>query len=162
MSGENKRSGSSGAGGVNLTDLDDMPGLERFHFAQERRYEEALTELAAGRKASHWMWFIFPQLRALGRSETAKYYGLADLREARDYAADPVLGARLRACASAVLAHPAKPVEDIMGKVDALKLRSSMTLFDVAGTAAVFAEVLDVFYGGLPCSRTLTLIAREI
>ena len=148
--------------GLQLEDVVDQLGLERFHFAQERRYQDALGELAAGRKASHWMWFIFPQLRALGRSETAKYYGIADLEEAQDYVADPVLGPRLRACATAVLAHPEKPIEEIMGKVDALKLRSSMTLFNVAGEAAVFGQVLDTFYGGMPCSKTLSLISKEI
>lgn len=135
-----------------------MPDLSRFHEAQADTYDTALAELAAGAKATHWMWFIFPQLRALGRSSTAQYYGIEDLAEARAYLADPVLGPRLIACVRALLGHSGAAPEAIMGPVDAKKLRSSATLFEAAGGGAVFADLLDAFYGGRRCSRTLELL----
>ena len=104
-----------------------MPDLARFRDAQAPVYATALAELAAGAKRSHWMWFVFPQLRALGRSATAQRYGIADLAEARAYLADPVLGPRLTQCAEALRAHAGTPPEAILGPVDALKLRSSAT-----------------------------------
>jgi uncharacterized protein (DUF1810 family) len=110
---------------------DDPYDLERFVAAQAGGiYEQALAELEAGRKRSHWMWFIFPQHRDLGHSPTAKYYGLSGIDEARAYAAHPLLGERLRACCRAILPHLAtdRP-EAILGPVDALKLRSSMQIF---------------------------------
>ena len=113
---------------------------------------------SAGRKRSHWMWFIFPQLRGLGRSPTARFYGIADLQEARAYLADPVLGGRLVACALAVLGHADRAPEDIMGPVDALKLRSCATLFREAGGGPEFNGILDAFYGGRPCRATLDLL----
>ena len=107
-------------------------------------FEQALGELEAGRKTSHWMWFIFPQHRDLGRSATARYYGLGGVAEARAYLGHPLLGERLRACCRAVLPHLARaPAEAILGPVDALKLRSSMEIFREAGPGeALFAEVL--------------------
>lgn len=110
---------------------EDPFNLDRFVAAQaEGVYEQALAELQAGRKQSHWMWFIFPQHRDLGRSATAKYFGLSGIEEARAYAAHPLLGERLRACADAILPHLAKrSPEDILGPIDALKLKSSMTIF---------------------------------
>jgi len=127
--------------------------LHRFHEAQAGTYATALAELQAGRKQSHWMWFIFPQLASLGRSGTAKFYGIADLAEARAYLADPVLGPRLIACGEAMLAHPHRSAEDILGPVDALKLRSSATLFEAAG-APVMDRVFATFYGGKRCAAT--------
>ena len=135
-----------------------MPDLSRFHAAQAGSYDTALAELTAGAKATHWMWFIFPQLRALGRSSTAKYYGIEDIDEARAYLADPLLGPRLSACARALLAHKGAAAEAIMGTVDAKKLRSSATLFEAAGGGAEFAALLDSFYGGTRCGRTLELL----
>lgn len=134
------------------------PGdLGRFHTAQDAIWPAPLTELRAGRKASHWMWFVFPQLRSLGRSGTAQFYGIADLAEARAYLADPVLRERLVEAAAAVLSHPEKTAEAIMGPVDALKLRSSMTLFERAsdGGIAEFSAVLATFYGGERCPVTM-------
>jgi len=128
--------------------------LERFVDAQAAVYEIALAELTAGRKQSHWMWFIFPQLSALGRSYNAKYYGIQDLDEAKAYLAHPILGSRLEACARAALAHPDEPIAEIMGSIDAMKLRSCATLFRAAGGAGVFQKVLDTFYGGVPCAET--------
>lgn len=128
--------------------------LQRFLDAQADTYAAALAELREGRKRSHWMWFIFPQLASLGRSGTAKFYGIADLAEARAYLADPVLGPRLIACAEAMLMHPDRSAEDILGPVDALKLRSSATLFETAGAEAM-GRVLATFYGGERCAATM-------
>ena len=127
--------------------------LQRFHAAQEDTYAAALAELQAGQKRGHWMWFIFPQLASLGRSSTAKFYGIADLAEARAYLADPVLGPRLIACAQAMLLHPNRSAQDILGPVDAMKLRSSATLFAAAG-AQVMDRVLATFHGGERCAVT--------
>ena len=131
-----------------------MYNLERFRDAQERTYEAALAELKAGRKRTHWMWFIFPQLRSLGYSDRSQYFGIEDADEARAYLDDPVLGARLITCARAILEHGDKEAVDIMGEVDAQKLRSSATLFHLAGGGAVFQHVLAVFFDGQPCERT--------
>jgi uncharacterized protein (DUF1810 family) len=130
--------------------------LQRFIDAQEHVYETALAELEAGRKRTHWMWFIFPQLAVLGRSHNAKFYGIRDLEEAEAYLAHPVLGERLKACARAVLGHPDTPIDTIMGTIDAMKLRSCATLFRGAGGDAdtVFQDVLDTFYDGMPCELT--------
>lgn len=131
-----------------------MPDLDRFVSAQNGVWPTALAELKAGRKTTHWMWFIFPQLRSLGRSGTAKFYGIEDLDEARDYLAHPVLGPRLIEAAQAVAAHEDLDAESIMGPVDVLKLRSSATLFLRAG-APEMQKVLDRFYGGKGCALTL-------
>lgn len=129
----------------------DPHQLERFLAAQARggTYATALGELRRGRKTSHWMWFVFPQVAGLGSSPTAQRYAIGSLEEARAYAAHPVLGARLRECAHALLEHRERPAAAILGGVDALKLRSSMTLFARAAPAeASFAAVLDAFYCG--------------
>lgn len=140
-----------------------MTDLSRFHDAQAPIFDAALAELRAGRKRSHWMWFIFPQLRGLGRSPTAQHFGIADLSEARAYLADQVLSKRLTACANAVLAHSGATAEEILGPIDALKLKSSATLFREAGTdqtARLMQEVLDRFYHGEDCVPTLSLLTR--
>jgi uncharacterized protein (DUF1810 family) len=137
--------------------------LERFRSAQDAggTYERALAELRAGRKRSHWMWFVFPQLEGLGRSETSRRYAIGSLEEAREYLADAVLGARLRESAGALLEHGDASAEEILGPVDALKLRSSMTLFELAGgEEAVFAEVLERFCAGARDEATLRLLGR--
>ncbi|MDW4548210.1 DUF1810 domain-containing protein [Defluviimonas sp. D31] len=141
-----------------------MPDLSRFHEAQGEAYDNALAELRAGAKQSHWMWFIFPQLRGLGRSPTAQYFGLDDLAEARAYLDDPVLASRLTACAEALLRHDDRPAEAILGPIDALKLRSSATLFREAATgetAVLMQSLLDRFHGGQPCRRTLEALAGD-
>ena len=132
--------------------------LDRFIAAQDRIYADVLRELRAGRKASHWMWFIFPQLKELGRSDTSRFYGIATLDEARAYAAHPVLGARLRECTQLVNAHAGTPLDVILGHVDALKFRSSMTLFAQATQDAVFTTALATFCAGLPDEATLDLL----
>lgn len=135
--------------------------LERFTEAQAETFETAIQELERGRKQSHWMWFIFPQLAALGRSQTAKFYGIRDLAEAEAYLAHPVLSRRLEAAARAVLGHRDVPVAAIMGAVDAMKLRSSATLFRAAGDSGVFQDILDTFYGGVACEATQHLLDKQ-
>ena len=125
--------------------------LERFVAAQNGggTYEQALTELRAGRKTSHWIWFVFPQIVGLGRSGTAQRYAIADLDEARAYLTHPVLGPRLVTAAESVITHRDRTAEEILGGVDAIKLRSSMTLFVHADESqTVFRTVLDTFFDG--------------
>jgi uncharacterized protein (DUF1810 family) len=133
--------------------------LDRFTGAQQSAYRAILGELQAGRKTSHWMWFIFPQLKDLGRSETSRFYGIASLEEARAYLAHPVLGARLRECTAAVNRHAGTRADEIFGNVDALKFRSSMTLFSLAAPDdAGFAAALANFHDGQPDQATLELL----
>ena len=136
-------------------------GLERFVEAQDSggTYAAALQELRQGRKTSHWMWFVFPQVAGLGHSPMAQAYALASLDEARAYLAHPVLGPRLRECTAAVLTHADRSAEQIFGGIDALKLRSSMTLFARADpNEPAFLTVLEAFYGGEPDERTNQLL----
>lgn len=133
--------------------------LKRFHDAQAPVYAQALKELRAGRKSSHWMWFIFPQLRGLGRSDTAQFYGISGSAEAVAYLADPVLGARLRECCNALLGHTGKRAETIFGELDALKLHSSLTLFSGASQGdPLFAAVLERYFNGEEDPKTLELL----
>ena len=133
--------------------------LDRFVFAQADIYSQALAELRAGRKQSHWMWFVFPQIAGLGRSPTAMFYAIASAAEARAYLAHPLLGSRLAECTSAILAHRDRSAEAIFGPVDAMKLKSSMTLFEaVAGDPAPFASVLDTFFDAERDPATLKLL----
>lgn len=133
--------------------------LQRFVAAQAPVYAQVAAELAAGAKTSHWMWFVFPQLAALGRSATARHYGLVSADEAAAYHAHPLLGPRLLECSALVLRHAGKPAERIFGSVDALKLASCMTLFEHAAPADTpFAAVLDTFYGGRRDPLTLALL----
>ena len=125
--------------------------LERFVRAQDEHqtYTHAVAELRAGRKTGHWMWFVFPQIAGLGRSATAQAYAIADLAEARAYLAHPVLGPRLVECAEIVAGHWDKTAEQILGGIDAMKLRSSMTLFAAADPQQpFFRAVLDQFFPG--------------
>jgi uncharacterized protein (DUF1810 family) len=123
--------------------------LERFVAAQRGVYEAVLEELRAGRKERHWMWFVFPQIEGLGSSSTSRRYAISGLDEARAYLAHPVLGPRLLECAGLVAAAPARSAEAIFGPIDAMKLGSSMTLFERADPGEpVFGQVLDRFFGG--------------
>ena len=135
-----------------------MADLTRFHDAQDDVYETALAELVAGQKHGHWMWFIFPQLSGLGQSPTALHYGIADLAEAQAYMADPVLGLRYRECCIAVASHAGQPPEHVLGPIDALKLRSSVTLMGRATRVPEAQVVLDAFYSGSECSLTLDML----
>lgn len=134
--------------------------LERFITAQAGVYEAALAELRQGRKRTHWMWFIFPQIAGLGRSDRAAFYGIVSLDEARAYLAHAVLGARLNEATRAVLGHPDSALRDIFGTPDDLKFRSSMTLFARASAGpSVYAEALGVFCGGIEDPATARLLA---
>jgi uncharacterized protein (DUF1810 family) len=136
---------------------DDPYHLQRFVAAQDagRTYDHAVAELRAGRKASHWMWFIFPQIAGLGYSPASQRYAITSLDEARAYLAHPVLGARLIECATILTGLTGRTAEQIFGEVDALKLRSSVTLFMRAvPSEPVFGQVLDQYFGGEPDSAT--------
>ena len=122
--------------------------LNRFVEAQETMYEIALSEIKNGYKQSHWMWFIFPQHKDLGRSSTAKFYGISDLEEAKQYLMHPILGKRLKEISNELLKHKEKSAIEILGEVDALKLKSSMTLFEIIEPNSVFNDVLNAFYKG--------------
>jgi uncharacterized protein (DUF1810 family) len=134
--------------------------LTRFVEAQTRSYPAALSEIQSGRKRSHWMWFIFPQIQGLGFSETARFYAIQDLREATEYARHPVLGPRLVEISTALLGLKSNDANDIMGSPDNLKLKSSMTLFAAVPEAnPVFQAVLNKFFGGAQDEKTLRIIA---
>lgn len=134
----------------------ESPDLARFLEAQAPVIERALEELRAGRKSSHWMWFVFPQIRGLGRSATAQRFAIASLEEAQAYLRHPVLGPRLRACARAVNAVEGRSIEEIFGYPDELKFRSSMTLFAHASADnQVFLEALRKYFGGEEDALTL-------
>ena len=129
--------------------------LERFVQAQEGIYPGVVAELRAGRKAGHWIWFVFPQVTGLGRSSMSLHYSIGSLDEARAYLGHPVLGPRLRECAGLVLATTGRSAEEILGGIDAVKLRSSMTLFHRADPdEPVFVQVLEHYYGGIPDAVT--------
>jgi uncharacterized protein (DUF1810 family) len=137
--------------------------LEPFVAAQQPVYATVLGELRAGRKRTHWMWFVFPQIAGLGRSPTAQFYALASLDEARAYAVHPVLGARLRECAQAVLALEGESVDGIFGSPDNLKFHSSMTLFALAAPGEpVFSACLDKYFGGARDPATVALTESSI
>lgn len=136
--------------------------LERFVEAQDGIYGAVLAELRAGRKATHWMWFVFPQLRGLGRSATARYYGLASAAEAAAYLDHPVLGARLRECVELVLAVDGRTARDIFAAPDDLKFRSSMTLFaGIAPEERAFRRMLDKYFGGEPDPLTVARLGTD-
>ncbi|HLV27287.1 MAG TPA: DUF1810 domain-containing protein [Gemmatimonadales bacterium] len=140
--------------------MTDALDLQRFLDAQDGGvYERALGEIQGGRKKTHWMWFIFPQLRGLGVSRPARLYGIASAEEARQYLEHPVLGARLRACAEAALATNASTADQMFPPPDDMKLRSCATLFAaVAEPGSVFHQVLDRFWAGEPDSRTVEML----
>jgi uncharacterized protein (DUF1810 family) len=134
--------------------------LARFSEAQDRLWPAPLEEIRAGRKATHWMWFVWPQLRGLGRSATALHYGIEDLNEARAYLAHPVLGPRLTEISEAMLSHEGISPETVLGPVDAMKLRSSATLFEAAGGGEVFDRLLEAFFAGQRCEATRNMIGE--
>lgn len=133
-------------------------GLQRFIEAQNDSYDQALKEIRNGRKLTHWIWYIFPQMKGLGFSYNSEYYGITSLQEARDYLENELLRKRLFEITESLLMHKGKDIESIMGDIDALKLKSSMTLFDAVQPGSIFGEVLDEFYGGERCRRTLEKI----
>lgn len=136
-----------------------MPDLTRFTAAQAPHLDNVRAELSAGQKRTHWMWFVFPQLTALGRSPIAQHYGLTDLAEARAYLADPILGARLLELVRVVNAVPNRTTRQIFGEIDDLKFRSSMTLFAQADPSEpAFREALAKYYAAEPDPRTLEIL----
>ena len=139
--------------------MSDAAGLERFVAAQAGIYATALAEIRAGRKQTHWMWFVFPQWAGLGSSATAQKYAIQDLAEAEAYLRHPVLGTRLKECAEAALSVEGRTAHDIFGWPDDLKLRSCATLFArVSLPGSAFARLLEKYYGGQPDPRTLALL----
>ena len=132
--------------------------LQRFVDAQQGVYAQVRAELAAGRKRSHWMWFVFPQLKGLGRSATAQHYGIGSKAEAQAYWAHPLLGPRLRECTELVLAVDGSSAHEIFGPPDDLKFRSSMTLFAQATGEPVFTRALEKYFGGRLDEATLRLL----
>jgi uncharacterized protein (DUF1810 family) len=140
---------------------EDPLELSRFVAAQDAggTYADAVAELRRGRKTSHWMWFVFPQVEGLGQSAISRRYAISSLAEARAYLAHPVLGPRLRECSAVVAGLSGVTAEQVFGGIDALKLRSSMTLFrQAAPDEPVFGEVLDRYFGGADDPATLALI----
>lgn len=135
-----------------------MDSLDRFILAQQGHYEQALAELKAGRKTSHWIWFVLPQLRGLGRSAMANEYGLNGRAEAEAYLAHPLLGERLRECVRTMLEHRGSTAVGILGDIDAMKFRSCLTLFDALSTEPLFGQALEAFYGGERDPATLALL----
>ena len=144
--------------------MKDPNGLERFVSAQDEAdtYTAAVRELRAGRKRSHWMWFVFPQIAGLGRSPVSRTYAIASLAEAQAYLGHPVLGPRLIECATILDDLQGRTAHDIFGGIDAIKLRSSMTLFHRAEPGnALFGRVLDAYFGGEPDRLTLELLGLD-
>ena len=138
--------------------------LDRFIHAQDDYgvYEQALSEMKEGRKQSHWMWYIFPQIKGLGHSYNSTYYAFESLFEARQYVDDPILGKRLREITGAVLSHEGEEIEDIMGSdIDSRKFHSSMTLFDMVSPGELFMEALEAFFEGRKDDSTLVMVLDE-
>jgi uncharacterized protein (DUF1810 family) len=138
-----------------------MSTLDRFVDAQRDVYEDVLAELRSGRKRSHWMWFVFPQIAGLGQSPTARFYAIRDLDEARAYLAHPLLAERLAACTEAMLTWAGRrSAETVLGGIDAVKLRSSATLFEAAGDDPRFGRCLEAFFDGDRDAATVRLIRQ--
>lgn len=144
---------------TNTTDRDPFD-LNRFISAQDKVYDRVLAELKNGRKRSHWMWYIFPQLDGLAQSTTSKYYAIKSPSEAIAYLNHPVLGARILECANTIVAIEGKTVSEIFGYPDDLKLKSSMTLFSEVAAEPIFIRVLDKYFQGDRDDRTLQLLKK--
>ena len=140
--------------------MNDPFDLDRFVMAQAPIYEEALAELRAGSKRTHWIWFILPQMRGLGFSSRSVRYGIGSLDEAKAYLAHALLGPRLRECVSAMNSHNSLSASEILGSIDAQKFRSCVTLFiEASEHEPTFTAALDKYFGGVPDQRTLSLLA---
>ncbi|TDW46674.1 uncharacterized protein (DUF1810 family) [Flavobacterium sp. 270] len=137
-------------------------GIERFVVAQNRVYQQALREIKNGKKLSHWMWFVFPQIRGLGFTDYNVYYGIKDLNEAGYYLNDPILGKRLIEISQAVLSQEGKTAKEIFGKPDERKLKSCMTLFtQIQNTNPVFQKVLEKYYNGSIDDKTIEILVSQ-
>jgi uncharacterized protein (DUF1810 family) len=142
-----------------MTSSEDSHNLQRFVDAQKPVFEDVCAELRAGRKQSHWIWFIFPQVRGLGHSELANYYGISSRQEAEAYLAHPVLGPRLRECTRLVNMVEGRSIDQILGSPDNLKFRSSMTLFaSTCSENQIFKDALQKYFGGRPDQLTIELL----
>lgn len=133
--------------------------MKRFIEAQKRDYQLALSEVRAGKKQSHWIWYIFPQMYGLGRSYFAQLYGIHDREEAEAYLNHEVLGKRLREITMTLLEHDVCSAEEIFGDLDAMKVRSCMTLFDIVSPDDIFDEVLNKFYDSKRCNLTIRMLS---
>lgn len=137
--------------------------IQRFIEAQNQPYsgyQQALSEIQDGFKSGHWIWYIFPQMKGLGYSNMSSYYGISGIEEAQEYMENEILATRLREITKALLTHKDKTSEEILSYVDDLKVRSCMTLFDAVCPDEIFGEVLNQFYGGERCQRTLRMIGN--
>ena len=141
--------------------FDDMRALERFTDAQETTYSKALTEIKRGRKVTHWMWWVFPQYKGLGYSNISQFYAIQNREEAREYWQHPVLGERLRECIKVLLELKTSNAVEIFGPTDAQKLKSCMTLFYYHGGVELCGAVLDKFFPGEFCWKTIGILLRE-
>ena len=138
--------------------IQDSFNLNRFVVAQDAVYDKVVSELSEGRKRSHWMWYIFPQLKHLGHSYNAKFYGISGWEEAKAYLANPILDARLRKVSEIILALPEDDAREVFGGIDAIKLRSSMTLFDLVAPNDIFSRVLEKYFNGKRDRRTIAIV----
>lgn len=135
--------------------MEDPYNLQRFITAQEKVWNNVVTELQQGKKQTHWMWFVFPQLSGLGYSQQAQFYGISSLQEARSYLENELLATHLQQATALILALPGQSANDIFGSIDGLKLHSSMTLFDIVSPADIYARALDHFFAGTADKQTL-------
>ncbi|MDA8581754.1 DUF1810 domain-containing protein [Schleiferiaceae bacterium] len=138
-----------------------MSKLERFIKVQENSFERALSEIENGKKVTHWMWYIFPQIKGLGKSYNSIFYGIDSKIEASKYLSHEVLGLRLKVCTEALMTHADKTAYEVLGGVDSMKLKSSMTLFSEVSNEACFEKLLGTFFNGAKCQRTLGLIQNN-
>ena len=138
--------------------IQDSFNLNRFIIAQDAVYDTVVAELSDGCKRSHWMWYIFPQLKHLGHSYNAKFYGISGWEEAKAYLANPILDARLRKVSEIILALPGDDAREVFGGIDARKLRSSMTLFDLVAPNDIFSRVLEKYFNGKRDRRTIAIV----
>lgn len=138
--------------------IQDSFNLNRFIIAQDAVYDTVVAELSDGCKRSHWMWYIFPQLKHLGHSYNAKFYGISGWEEAKAYLANPILDARLRKVSEIILVLPEDDAREVFGGIDAIKLRSSMTLFDLVAPNDIFSRVLEKYFNGKRDRRTIAIV----
>ncbi|MGM9844429.1 MAG: DUF1810 domain-containing protein [Muribaculaceae bacterium] len=144
---------------MDTLETNDRFNLDRFLSAQANSYDQALKEINDGYKYTHWIWFIFPQIKQLGHSTNAIFYGISGIDEAKAYLEHPILGARLREISKALLKHQGTPPRYILGETDAVKVRSCMTLFNAISPDDIFQEVLDAFYEGKSDPKTKFYLA---
>ena len=143
-----------------ITNVNDPFDLDRFVAAQANDYDQAFAELRAGRKRTHWIWYILPQFQGLGSSRMSRTYAIGSLAEAQAYLAHPILGPRLEACVVAMNSLSAESAVDVLGEIDAAKFRSCATLFaEAAGSNSVFTAALDKYFQGQPDRKTLSLLS---